>query len=304
MQHSAAGRTPAEARRQRLAEHVRATGFASVADLARLLDVSDMTIRRDVQALASRHLLRQVHGGANAMLDAGEGIDFRLRASRHAGTKQAIASAALQCVTPRATIALDSGTTTLELARQLPGDARLLVATHSLPALLVLARSEGIDVVSLSGALQRHTQSFAGPMALAAIRNLRIQTFFMGTTSIRDGIMYVGSSFDAQTKVALMDVSDRVVLLVDSSKFSATALFPIASTESLDVVVTDSRAPSEAVSELRGRGIQIVLTEPLGNDVESGAEVDRGYWRSPHCELRPHRDWSRSRRCDWLHPAA
>ena len=117
-----------------------------------------MTIRRDIQALSARHLLRQVHGGANAVLDAGEGIDFRLRLSHAADTKRAIAAAALRYVAPRATLALDSGTTALELARQLPVDARLVVATHSLPALTVLARSEGIDVVSLSGALQRRTQ--------------------------------------------------------------------------------------------------------------------------------------------------
>ena len=138
-------------------------GFGSVAELARLLSVSQMTIRRDIQALASRHLLRQVHGGANAVLDSGEGIDFRLRASRGALTKQAIAAAALTYVTPKATLAIDSGTTTLELVRHLPTDARLVVATHSLPALIVLARLEGIDVVSLSGALQAHCCRLRGP---------------------------------------------------------------------------------------------------------------------------------------------
>ncbi len=208
------------------------------------------------------------------MLDAGEGIDFRLRASRAAATKQAIAGAALRYVTPRATLALDSGTTTLELARQLPGDARLLVATHSLPALMVLARSEGIDVVSLSGALQRHTQSFAGPMALSAISSLRVGTFFMGTTAIREGFMYVGSSFDAQTKLALMDVSDRVILLVDSSKFSATALFPIASTDLLNVVVTDERAPAAAVSDLRARGVEVVLITPPAAEASADTGSD------------------------------
>jgi DeoR/GlpR family transcriptional regulator of sugar metabolism len=256
-----AGRTQAESRRQRIFEYVRANGFASVSDLAVLESVSEMTIRRDIQTLAGRHLLRQVHGGANAILDAGEGIDFRLRVSRRAQTKKAIASAALQFVQPRATIALDSGTTTLELARQLPGNARLLVATHSLPALMALSRTEGTDVVGLGGAFQSHTQSFAGPMALTAIRHLRIETFFMGSTSVRDGFTYVGSAFDAQTKVALMDVSDRVVLLVDSCKFSQTSLFPIAPIDRVDVVITDSGAPEEALDEFRARGIDVIQVD-------------------------------------------
>jgi DeoR/GlpR family transcriptional regulator of sugar metabolism len=233
-----------------------------VTDLAQFLSVSEMTIRRDLRTLSGRHLVRHVHGGANAILDAGEGIDFRVRASRKAAAKRAIAHAALRYVTPRATVALDAGTTTLELARQLPSNSRLLVVTHSLPALQVLARSDGIDVVSLSGALQRHTQAFAGPMTLSTIRSLRIGTFFMGTTSVREGSMYVGSSFDAETKVALMDVSDRVILLVDSAKFSSTALFPFASTQRLDVVVTDADAPAEALGALRAQGIEVVLTAP------------------------------------------
>ena len=189
---------------------------------------------------------------------------------------------AFRYVTPRATLALDSGTTALELARQLPGDARLLVATHSLPALMVLARADDIDVVSLSGALQRHTQSFAGPMALSAIRSLRIGTFFMGTTAIRDGFTYVNSSFDAQTKVALMDVSDRVILLVDSSKFLATALFPIAPTERLDVVITDDQVPADAVSDLRARGVDVVLIASAAT--REGAAGNGGAPRQPESD--------------------
>lgn len=259
MQHITVGTAQTEMRRRRVVEHIRAHGFGSVAELAQLLSVSQMTIRRDIQALASQHLLRQVHGGANAVLDSGEGIDFRLRTSKALSTKQAIAAAALTYVVPKATLAIDSGTTTLELARHLPTDARLVVATHSLPALVALARSEGIDVVSLSGALQRHLLSFAGPMTLSSIHSLRIGTFFMGTTSIRDGSMYVGSQFEAQTKLALIDVSDRVVLLADSSKFQATALFPIAPTDRLDVVITDERVPVEAADHLRCQGVDVVL---------------------------------------------
>lgn len=263
MQHAVLGTTHAETRRRRIVEHIRGCGFGSVGELSQMLGVSEMTIRRDLQVLAGRHLVRQVHGGANALVDAGEGIDFRLRASRGAAAKQAIASAALQYVTQRATLAIDSGTTTLELARQLPSDEGLLVVTHSLPALQVLARSEGIEVVSLSGALQRHTQSFAGPMTVSVIHTLRVDTFFLAASSVREGFMYVGNSFDAQIKLAFMDVSDRIVLLVDSSKFSSTALFPVAPVDRVTAVITDPSAPVEAVHDLQARGIAVQLTSAL-----------------------------------------
>ena len=109
-------------------------------------------------------------------------------------------------------------------------------------------------------------------MTLSSIHSLRIGTFFMGTTSIRDGSMYVGSQFEAQTKLALIDVSDRVVLLADSSKFQATALFPIAPTDRLDVVITDERVPVEAADHLRRQGVDVVLVR-AADDRESTAWV-------------------------------
>ena len=262
MQQSVAGRAQTEARRQRIVEHVRANGFASVADLAVLVSVSEMTIRRDIQSLAGRHLLRQVHGGANAILDAGEGIDFRLRASRRAETKKAITSAALQYVSPRATIALDSGTTTLELARQLPSDARLLVATHSLPALMALSaeRRHGrrrLWVVHF----QSHTQSFAGPMALTAIRHLRIETFFMGSTSIRDGFTYVGARSTRRPR------SLSWTSATGSSCWSipASSHRPRSSPSPRSTAWTSSSPtpalPQPALDEFRARGIDIVQVD-------------------------------------------
>lgn len=248
---------------------MRYAGFGSVSELAQLLRVSEMTVRRDMQNLAARHLLRQVHGGANAITDATEDDEFRVRSARGASAKHLIARAALEYLRPRTGIALDSGTTTLELARQLPSNLDLHVVTHSLPALTELSRREGIEVVSLGGALEAHTRSFVGPMTLSAIEGLRVDTFFLTCGAVREGSTYVGTPFDAEIKRALTDVCDRVVLLADSLKFSATSLFPAVSLERVDVVITDQQASPEVLDELRGLGADVVVT-PLTSEEYAG----------------------------------
>src|SRR5581483_3401523 len=267
-------RPRAEVRREDIVQFVRGKGFASVSELASRFGVSEMTIRRDLQELAARHLVRQAHGGANALVDAGEGIDFRLRSSQAVAAKSAIATRALAYIALRATIAIDSGTTTLELARQLPANQGILVVTHSLPALTVLSRLEGVEVVSLGGALQRRTQSFAGQMTLSAIQSFRVDTFFMAGSSVRDGMIYVGNSFDAQAKQAFIEVSDRVILLVDSSKFRSAALLPVAPIEHVDLVITDVNIAPTALDELKARGVEVVLVE-VPAVVDSPASVRR-----------------------------
>jgi DeoR family transcriptional regulator of aga operon len=269
-------RPRAEVRREDIVQFVRGKGFASVSELAHRFRVSEMTIRRDLQELASRHLVRQAHGGANALVDAGEGIDFRLRSSQAVAAKSAIATRALDYISLRATIAIDSGTTTLELARQLPANQGILVVTHSLPALTVLSRLEGVEVVSLGGALQRRTQSFAGQMTLSAIESFRVDTFFMAGSSVRDGMIYVGNSFDAQAKQAFIEVSDRVILLVDSSKFRSAALLPVAPIEHVDLVISDANIPPETVNELNARGVELVVVDlPVASETRATVKPPR-----------------------------
>ncbi|HVX47186.1 MAG TPA: DeoR/GlpR family DNA-binding transcription regulator, partial [Mycobacteriales bacterium] len=216
----------ARARADRLLAQVREQGFCTIAELARQLGVSEMTVRRDVARLAAAGELRAVHGGVSTMAGRvlAEGTDYRERAGSMAAAKRAIAAAAVRLVTDGSTIAIDTGTTALELARLLPEELAVSVVTPSLPVMVELLSHPGVQVHGLGGDLHPVTQSFAGPATVAAIGELRVERLFLAANGIRGTGVYCGNGFDAVVKRALIDIADEVVLLADSSKFQTTAM--------------------------------------------------------------------------------
>lgn len=249
----------APARRERILELTRQIGFGSAGELATMLGVSEMTIRRDFRRLADQGLVRQVHGGVSALMTVAGPIDFRLRATQHQEAKRAIASRAIDLVQPGSVVGLDAGTTTLEVARQLPDDLRLTVVTHSLPAMGALAGRPSIEVIGLGGQLHAETQAFAGTMTVRAIAEIRMSTLLLAMTAIRAGNMWCTNTFDAETKRGLIGAADRVVLLADSSKFGATAVMRVAALDVIQTVVTDDRLDAQTLRDLERSGIEVIV---------------------------------------------
>jgi DeoR/GlpR family transcriptional regulator of sugar metabolism len=143
--------------------------------------------------------------------------------------------------------------------RRLPANRRLQVVTHSLPALTALAGRDEIEVVGLGGTLQHISQSFAGPTTLAAVADIRVSTFFMAASGITERGVFCGSDFDAVTKRALMNVTDEVVLLTDSSKFSTTAMVRTCPLEAISAVVVDDGITDEWRARLEGLGVRVIV---------------------------------------------
>lgn len=251
----------APARRDRILDVVRERGFCNVVELATLLDVSEMTVRRDFRTLAELGLVRQVHGGISAITSLPGPIDFRLRAAECQDAKREIAVAALAELEPGSVVGLDAGTTTLEVARQLPSDIRLTIVTHSLPALAVLAGRESLEVIGLGGHLHPDTQAFTGTTTVRSIADIRVATLLLAATSIRDGSMWCTNTFDAESKQALIRAADRTVLLVDSSKFQATAAMRVGDLSSVHKVITDSGADSSVLRGLERQGVEVQVVD-------------------------------------------
>lgn len=260
----------APARRERILDVVRERAFCNVVELADLLDVSEMTVRRDFRTLADLGLVRQVHGGVSAITSLPGPIDFRLRAAEHQSPKRVIAAAAVAAIERGSVVGLDAGTTTLEVARQLHNDIRLTVVTHSLPALAVLGGRESLEIIGLGGHLHSDTQAFAGATTIRSIADIRLSTLLLAATAVRDGSMWCTNTFDADTKQALIRAADRTVLLVDSSKFNATAAMRVGSLDSLQTVITDSNVDRQVVRNLERVGLEVQIVEvksPLEDDL-------------------------------------
>jgi DeoR/GlpR family transcriptional regulator of sugar metabolism len=249
----------APVRRVFIMERVRDTGFCSAVELSRDLGVSEMTVRRDIQRLAREGLARVVHGGISSTTTLHGPVDFRLRAAQRLKAKQAIARKAVGLLAPSSVVALDAGTTTLEVARLMPADLQITVVTHSLPVISILGSRMNFELLCLGGALHSETQAFAGPITLQALSNIRVHTLLLGATSVRDNAMWCTNTFDAATKRALIEAADRVILLADSAKFDITAMMKVADLSEIDVVVTDADVTAEAKAMLKD--IELVIVE-------------------------------------------
>ena len=260
--------TSAPERRERLLQYIADEGYCTITDLSGIFDVSEMTIRRDVLKLAEQGKVRAFRGGVGSMGGReGSGSDYRFRDVTMPAQKHAIADAARRLIGQDAVVALDAGTTTNQLAAGIVGGQGVRVVTHSFPVIESLARKPGIELISLGGTLHPESLSFDGPSTLAAISNLHVQTFFLAASGVTDRGAFCGNDFDAITKRAIIDVSDRVVLLADSSKFAAPNMhMKICGWDPIDQLITDTGITEEQVKMLEDHGVQVTTVEPAGAD--------------------------------------
>ena len=179
----------AQQRQAAILDRVRSAGGVRVSDLATEFGVSDMTIRRDLEALDERGLLAKVHGGATATGPSStDEPGFRAKSVRQLAEKAAIADRAAKMVRPGAAIALSAGTTTAELARRLVDVPGLTVVTNSLPVAEVLhAAGRSDQTVVLTGGVRTPSDALVGPLAGDAIRTLHLDLLFLGCTASPSG---------------------------------------------------------------------------------------------------------------------
>ncbi|MGH3641529.1 MAG: DeoR/GlpR family DNA-binding transcription regulator [Mycobacterium sp.] len=261
-------------RRARMRAMILDEGFCTTAELAVYFDVSEMTVRRDVSKLASSDAsLRIVHGGISAVPAAQSlGIDHRARNARNPTLKEAIAARAAEFVVADATIALDSGTTTLRMVESLTRHSSVHVVSQSLPVMAALINHDNVELTGLGGNLVRTSLSFEGPTTIESIRNLRIDTYFLAATSIDARGVFCGNDYDAATKRTLVDVADEVVLVTDSTKFTISSRIRVCALDRISRLVTDERISDEHRRMVEDAGIDVVTVpvhdsepEPTGH---------------------------------------
>jgi DeoR/GlpR family transcriptional regulator of sugar metabolism len=238
-------------RRRTILESVEGTGFVSVTELTRRLGVSDMTVRRDLRKLALEGKVRIVHGGVSALRPTLHSPAFTGRAEEHAQGKQSIGAAAVESLPVTATVAIDAGTTTYAAMQALPEDFRGTLVTHSVPVMqLALARGMG-RLVGLGGELLPDSQAFVGPRTVESTKGLRVDTLLLGAAAADEHGIYVSTDNERPTKLALMAIAQRTVLLVDASKFTASAPVLLCDWSAISGVVTDAVPPRNLARRLR-----------------------------------------------------
>ncbi|MDO4255416.1 MAG: DeoR/GlpR family DNA-binding transcription regulator [Kocuria sp.] len=244
---------PAE-RRARIVEQARAHGSVRVAYLAHTLSVSEMTVRRDLDYLASQGELHKVHGGARlaAPGSASEEPGFLRKSRLNQEQKSAVARAAAAFVTPGMSVFVNSGTTTFALARELRTVEDLTVVTNSPRIAQVFddRPAPGSQVVMLGG-VRTPSDALVGPLAVRSLETLHADVCFMGVHGFdSDAGLSTPNMLEAQVNKMFLEQSHRGVVVADSTKWGTVGLYGFAPLEAVDDLVTDSRLPRNAVTEL------------------------------------------------------
>lgn len=254
----------ASQRQDRILDQVAIHGAARVSELVDLLGVSDMTVRRDIDALAQRGLVARVHGGVTAATGrSAEEPGFVAKSTLQITEKVAIAREAVRLVEPGAAVAISAGTTTYEVARMLRQVEQLTVVTNSIPVAQLLHEDKRADMtVILTGGIRTPSDALVGPVAVGSLRGLHVDWLFMGVHGIdlRAGLT-TPNMVEGDTDRALIDCARQVVVAADSSKWGVVALTTIASLDEVDVLVTDSGLPPGAQDVLSERLDRLVVAE-------------------------------------------
>ena len=247
---------PRSDRRSTLIRRLREDGRASVATLALDLGVTPSTIRRDLARLADDGTLVRTYGGAALPWAA---ASAPRRGDPAAEAKRAIGAAAAALVEDGQTIAISSGSTTLELARRLV-DRRLTVITNALDAASVLLDRDGIELVILGGVVRPRMHSMLGHLAELALRELRADTLFMGIGAIDPDHGFMNDSIpEILTDRAWRRSARSCVVLADASKFVGVSPAFVFGLEEVGTVVTDAGVDPADVVALERHGVRVIV---------------------------------------------
>lgn len=245
-------------RHARILEIIAEKGFTSVKDLCAILEVSEMTIRRDFQQLDREGKMKRHHGGAT-LEGTGNSPEhpFNLRRRENADLKAIIGARAATLVQPNDVVFLDGGTTTLEVARHFkqPG---LTVVNNCLPTLQVLGRMPHIRLFGLGGEFMHDNQCFVGAETLASLEKLSANVLLLATTclSFERGLTNRDSR-ESEVKRQMVKHAAKVILLMDSSKMNKQTLSHVCDLSSVHTLVTDSGIAEADRERLEKLGIRV-----------------------------------------------
>ncbi len=245
-----------------------------VSDLVPLLEVSDMTVRRDLGVLQARGMLEKVHGGAVVRAEPSTSEPgFEAKSVRQLAQKEAIAARAAELISPGSAIAVSAGTTTYALARHLTRIPGLTVVTNSVWVADVLHRSDNSSLsVLLTGGLRTPSDALVGPLAIAALRSLHLDAVFMGVHGMdaRAGFS-TPNLLEAETNRAMVASGRRLVVLADHSKWGVVGLSSMAALREASIVVSDRGLSAHAHQSLEEQVDEVILVEPT--TTEEGTSI-------------------------------
>ncbi len=251
------------ARHRQILDLLRDRGECLVDELARECGVSDMTIRRDLAKLADEGRIVRTHGGAASSEQISFEFQFLRRAKLNSEAKERIGAVAAQLVEDGQSIMLDSGTTTLALARNLRHRRQLTVITTSLPIAAVLQQSHGVETLLLGGYIRKESPDLEGPLTESNLESLRADVAFVGADGIdADGVVYNASLGIAKMLSKMVEAAEQVYVVADATKLGRKALASFGNIARWKGLITDAGPDHEMVRQFTAAGMNVMFVNP------------------------------------------
>lgn len=251
----------AEERQEKIMTTLEQDGSVKVNELSEHFNVSEATIRRDLQEMENKKLLVRTHGGAVKFDITNFEPTFSDKKNKKNVEKIAIGKLAASMIKDGDTIILDSGTTTLEIAKHITNE-NLTVITNSIDIAAELINKNKIELFIPGGVIRASTRAMVGQLSEAAYKNFKVDKAFIGANgiAIKEGIT-TPNFVEAQTKKAMINAANKIIVVSDNSKFDNVCLSVICPIEEITAIITNGDLPEKVVNDYKKLGIEILLTK-------------------------------------------
>ena len=247
-------------RRQRVLELVSRLGFISLADLAREINKSESTVRRDLEYWDKLGKIKRTHGGAFYVGDGSTLPALEERTSSQLEEKRVIARAAAERIRDGDAILLDGGTTTLEVARLLVG-RRLQIVTNSLPIANLFASNRETDLVMLGGYVYPKTGVALGPLTVRMMEDVNVRQAILSVGGITAKGLFNSNLLLTETERQMMRCAEEVVVVADHTKIGRQALSFLCELSAVDTLIVDSGLTAAQRELVEGAGARLLIAE-------------------------------------------
>ena len=247
-------------RHQHIINKLREHGHISVQSLSDDLKVSSVTIRKDLRQLEDKKLLFRTHGSATLINPYINDRPVNEKEKIRVAQKQRIARRAATMTEAQDSIILASGTTIIEMARQITAVQHLTVITASLNAALILSRNTGIDIMQLGGMIRKSSSSVVGHYAENYLNDFSCTKLFLGVDGIDPEYgLTTTNTMEAMLNQKMIKAVQRVIVLADSSKFGRRGFSRICGFSDVDIIITDNEVSPSIVKKMEEAGIEVIL---------------------------------------------
>ncbi|WP_252131086.1 DeoR/GlpR family DNA-binding transcription regulator [Clostridium caldaquaticum] len=249
----------AEVRQEKIVELLKQKSSIKVNELAEIFNVSESTIRRDLQDMEVKGLLMRTHGGAVEAKKTSFEPTFKEKEDKKHEEKTTIAKIAASMIEDEDIIILDSGTTTLEIAKSIEAK-NITVVTNSIDIASVLSNRDDVELIVTGGILRKNTRAMVGHTGEVTLKNFRVDKAFIGANgiSLEEGITTPNFT-EAQIKKAMMNVANKVFIVADSSKFNQVSFSVICSIRAVTAIITNNDLDEAVIKDFQDAGVEIII---------------------------------------------